>query len=353
MAKFGSFFAWLTYLFIVIASIVYFIGKSHFHNIYTFTQRRPVRELIPHLDDIYELTDENVETKKLDDDLVVMIKSFTAIFGQICQLWQSDLLKNSENCLKMEPCDLYLKSAKLEHLIDEDKSKTLNEIQEFFDTHFEARTTFIFCSVSLSRYENALYAPKNERIPFSKLYQKHKLIIDNSRSKTPTSGVLEELYKSFISNAFNYMDCQDDLNGILRETRYSPETIKDILEVRELKNTLQELVMKTVLKLSARNQEMQYYTTTYPVILLVGLINVLLMLVFYFCPMIPFCLAFGIQLLYRIVCCKTFGKPKVEHLWALKCLKDYAIIKAGSITSKKIVRLLKSKAKKNRRKSKK
>ena len=107
MAKFGSFFAWLTYLFIVIASIVYFIGKSHFHNIYTFTQRRPVRELIPHLDDIYELTDENVETKKLDDDLVVMIKSFTAIFGQICQLWQSDKLKNSENCLKMDPCDLY------------------------------------------------------------------------------------------------------------------------------------------------------------------------------------------------------------------------------------------------------
>ena len=337
--------------------------NSHFDTIYTVTEIHPLPALEPYLDDVYDLIDENVKAEQLDGDLVVMIKSFTRIFGQICNSWSPEIVKNSKNCLKMDPCDLYSISAKLEFLIDENKARTLNEIQEFFDTHFNAKSTFVFCSVSLSNYRYNLIAPKNERIPASELYIKQQLSIDNSQNKTVTSGILEELYKSFLNNAFNYIDCQNDLMEILSETLsvtlvefeslYSTETYKLFQESNHLNKDLQKLVMKTVLKLSSRNQEMKYFNSTYWVTHWVGLINLLIILVFYFCPIIPFTLAFGIQLIYRMVHCRIFGKPKVENLWALKCLKDNAKNECDVRNPKNILKILKSKAKKKRKKSKK
>ena len=363
MAKFGSLFAWISYLLIVLLSIGYFFKKSHYDTIYLVTETHSLLALKPHLNDVYDLVDENVKTEQLDGDLVVMIKSFTGIFGQICNSWKYDNVKNSKNCLKMNPCDLYSNSVKLERLIDENKPRTLDEIQELFDTHFNAKSTFVYCAVSLSNYRYNLIARKNERIPYSELYIKRQLSSDNSQNKTVTSGVLAQIYKSFLSNALNYIDCEKDLKEILGETLsenlfefeslYSTEIYKLFQESVDLNKDLQELIMKIVLKLSSRNQEMKYFNSTYWVTHRIGLINLMIMLIFYFCPIIPFCLAFGIQLLYRTLYCRVFGKPKVEQLWALKCLKNNVRIETASINPKRIVRLLKSKAKKNRRKSKK
>ena len=68
MSKFGSAFAWITYLFIVIVSIVYFFMNSHFDTIYTVTEIHPLPALEPYLDDVYDLIDENVKAEQLQGD---------------------------------------------------------------------------------------------------------------------------------------------------------------------------------------------------------------------------------------------------------------------------------------------
>ena len=105
-------------------------------------------------------------------------------------------------------------------------------------------------------------------------------------------------------------------------TLYKWKTLDKVVKtMRSLKDLLEKYIMNLILLLSVKNKEMVYCNAAFLVTFFIGAANLLMMLLFYFCPIIPFSVAFGFQLLYRIVCINIFGRTTKQDLWALKCLE--------------------------------
>ena len=118
-----------------------------------------------------------------------------------------------------------------------------------------------------------------------------------------------------------------------------------------MKVRLENSIKDLVLLLSVKNKDMMYYNSSFPVTFFIGVANFAMMLTFYFYPTIPFSVAFGFQLLYRIVCNKIFGRTTKEDfdLWALRCIEMNRTTETVIKEPKEISKIVKAKAKKKRK----
>ena len=294
---------------------------------------------------------------EFDNELIKTLESFPLIFEQICKSKKNlETLKISfKNCQNFVPCQLHSDFRVFKTLLSKNRSNMLDEIQDFFETHFDAKTSFIRSSLSISDYNFALKLSRKERASylFSRIFKKYRIISSqNTQNKTLTATILEEIHEEFFDFISDYSSCQDDFRKRVKMSE--PERnlhIKIIKTIAKMKVRLENSIKDLVLLLSVKNKDMMYYNSSFPVTFFIGVANFAMMLTFYFYPTIPFSVAFGFQLLYRIVCNKIFGRTTKEDfdLWALRCIEMNRTTETVIKEPKEISKIVKAKAKKKRK----
>ena len=206
--------AFTGYFFVAMFIMAYYYSESHYRLDAAYKQNSMLKPYLKGAEDTisFGIVSDPLE---FDNELIKTLESFPLIFEQICKSKKNlETLKISfKNCQNFVPCQLHSDFRVFKTLLSKNRSNMLDEIQDFFETHFDAKTSFIRSSLSISDYNFALKLSRKERASylFSRIFKKYRIISSqNTQNKTLTATILEEIHEEFFDFISDYSSCRDD-----------------------------------------------------------------------------------------------------------------------------------------------
>ena len=247
---------------------------------------------------------------EIKDEIIHVVSEFSKTFERICDVWsvQDDgFFQDLENCKNLPVCRVSKQLDELVLLFWNKENLAFQHVQSFFDEISDAKNSHIELARFLHLYDTALF--------FSHRHEKGFDMRQIPRLEKENKFLVPGLLYNIVNMTGPYLNCHNDLK------KYDKRLEK---VVNGLQKDVAKSLMKLTILLCMNNKRMKVLNSFFVMVVNQNVLNWVIMLIFYFCPVIPFGITFAFQVFVLMVSKRVFGVDleKKWKPWTIQVIKN-------------------------------